>query len=751
MIMKDLVSDTAQKASQAMQKTTEEVSKAVDAVNEKTADSGKGAEQAAKGFTKVKDAVEKTGDSVKGKLMPAVQATGKEVEKVAQQSGKVKDEVDKGTKSVGGFLATTKEVNDQIQKITKVFAIAGAAVKGVEAAWRGVQLVQAIVSNDFEKQVVAANRLQGVIESLPGGGAITQLGAEINNLFTGNKDYVEDLDRAVKKQEEHIARQKQIGEQQKQINDNAKSYLETLQGQADSIYRTQQQVNERSITELKKQRDLIAQTMGGVVSPQVRSQFIKDTDEIINHIASKQTTTMALAWDAANRELEEDNLRLINRTSEADRLAFQNSLQEKQIAAAKMGDRFAALQEKINNVLLAAFDREANKKRQDFLTSINTDLNTRALRATGDPGDARRAETLELQFRQQRQLIELNRSMNEQGIDPAQQNALRSRLADVQALEIQQNRVKQAIDEASTAEQRFADKMDAANTAAQTGATFGFEAQEKIKQAQAEYNAEIQKSIDLLQQLREQSTDPKQQQAIDQQIEKIRTSSMKANDQVQSFAKDAAGVISGSVESYTASILQSNADVKQSFKELINSIAAGFAQLAAKLLANLVIKKLIMSFAGGAGGGAGGGGDFSGGGYGGGGGADFGVNPQGYAEGGLVRGGTKGVDSVPARLMPDEYVLTPEMVPVFGLDFLESLRRQVLAGRAPVPRASSIPGFATGGQVSPSAAASGITGYPMITADESTANRLLAGGPNALVAHVGRNREAIRQVLGIGG
>jgi hypothetical protein len=745
MIMQELVSEAAQKASAAMVKTTEDVKKAVAAANTTTTEMTKTVDEAARKFENTKVGVEKTAEAAKVRLIPAMKEVAKEAGKAATETGRIKDEAEKATKATGGLLAGSKEVGDQIQKITKVFAIAGAAVKGVEAAWRGVQLVQAIVSNDFDKQVVAANRLQSVIESLPGGGAVVGIGASINNLFTGNKDYVEDLERANKKLEAHTERMKTVGEQQKQINDAAKGYLESLNGQADSVFRTQAEINARSLVELRKQRDLIAERMAGTFSPAQRTQFLKDADQIIDHIANRQTSEMALAWTSANRELEAENLKLIGRTAEADRVTFNNSLQEKQIAAAKMGDRFAALQEKINTVLLAAFDKEANRKRQEFLTGFDADLDARALRATGDPAQGRRADTVELQFRQQRQRVELNRSMNEQGVGAADQGAMRGQLESVQRLELQHQKVTQAIDASSDAEQRFAEKIEAANALAGSGKIFDFEAQDRIKDAQARYNAEIEKTIALLKQMQAQSTDPAQQDAIQRQIDNVQTSQIKANDQVQSFAKQSASILQSSLEPAFAGIIDGTMSVKDAFKGMLKSIAKGFAELAAQLLTNLIIKKLIMAAIGG----GSGGGDFSGGGstYEGGGG-DF-AGGQGYAEGGLVTGGVKGVDSVNAKLMPDEYVLTPQMVPHFGLGYLEELRRRVLSGTAPVPRTTAVAAFATGGPVVGSSVGTSVSGYPILPADESTSDRLFAGGPNALISHIGRNRDAVRRVLGI--
>jgi hypothetical protein len=72
--------------------------------------------------------------------------------------------------------------------------------------------------------------------------------------------------------------------------------------------------------------------------------------------------------------------------------------------------------------------------------------------------------------------------------------------------------------------------------------------------------------------------------------------------------------------------------------------------------------------------------------------------PRGFASGGLVTGGTSGIDSVPAMLMPGEFVLNRGVV--------DSIRK----GKPP-----STPGsYATGGMVTPNAGATQIVFAPQI-------------------------------------
>lgn len=70
--------------------------------------------------------------------------------------------------------------------------------------------------------------------------------------------------------------------------------------------------------------------------------------------------------------------------------------------------------------------------------------------------------------------------------------------------------------------------------------------------------------------------------------------------------------------------------------------------------------------------------------------------PIGFARGGTVYGGEQGRDSVPALLMPGEFVIPVPMVEQIGLRNLEAARRSVLAGRS---AEGIIPGYEAGGAV----------------------------------------------------
>jgi hypothetical protein len=63
----------------------------------------------------------------------------------------------------------------------------------------------------------------------------------------------------------------------------------------------------------------------------------------------------------------------------------------------------------------------------------------------------------------------------------------------------------------------------------------------------------------------------------------------------------------------------------------------------------------------------------------------FGAAATGMAEGGLVSGGTPGRDSVPALLMPGEFVLPTHVVSQIGVDRLEAIRTGMAQRTLPLP------------------------------------------------------------------
>lgn len=147
------------------------------------------------------------------------------------------------------------------------------------------------------------------------------------------------------------------------------------------------------------------------------------------------------------------------------------------------------------------------------------------------------------------------------------------------------------------------------------------------------------------------------------------------------------GVAQSAGATFFRTMLDRTKSVGQAFKEMSRTIIGAMLDVAAQMLAQQAVKGLFNYFGaafGGAGGAAAGGAA---------GGAALGsglavasggyINSHGMlervrhmAEGGLVTGGIRGKDSVPALLMPGEMVLNTKAVEATGTDYLHALNRQ---------------------------------------------------------------------------
>jgi hypothetical protein len=728
MVLQDLVTPVAQKISTSVDNATQHVVASVNEANSQVVSMTTTIGDSTKPLDQVRQKVDQAAASVTGKLTPAVRQTTAAVKETNTETSKLPQKLDDATKSGGGFTKKIGEISEKMEKVVKIATLVTAAIKGIEVGVNGVRLVSALWTGDWEKQIRAAKGIEDSLRSLPGGNVIVDLGASINNLVTGEKDATEEIERQtakLDKQNEALERRRKETDESKAA---LKSFMETVQGQADSIFRTQEETQKRSLENLKKAQAEVLNLPGIDRAKKEVKDFITETNAIISRITERQALEHTIDLRAAQNELVEAQLKDVDRVAEADRVAFVASLDEKQRAAAKLGSDFSHLQEKINNTLLATFDKQANDKRRDFLESIDTDLSTRLLKATGSPADSRAAASLDLQFRQDKESRSFAKSLNEQGVPQDQQQGFKDRLSLVQSMEQAQLRYNQAVEGANEVESHFSDQLDLIHSKIDTGQISIIEGSDAIRSAQSRFNDEIAKTIALLQQMKDQATDPAQQQAIQEQIDKITTNANRARASVSTFGSETANILQNSLEPAISGVIQGTTSIKDAFKGMLQSIAKGFADLAAKILANLVIRRLLSSAVGG---------------------FDSGLlaTPTGFAGGGLVGGQGTG-DIVPAMLTPGEYVIPAQVVSTVGVPFFDDLRAKLFGGKIPTPRLppSGAAKFGTGGLVGNGGAR---TEIPTLVADESTLDRLLAGGGNALVSSMGKRRDAIRKVLGI--
>ena len=133
---------------------------------------------------------------------------------------------------------------------------------------------------------------------------------------------------------------------------------------------------------------------------------------------------------------------------------------------------------------------------------------------------------------------------------------------------------------------------------------------------------------------------------------------------------------------------------------------------------------------------------------------------RGFAEGGLVRG-KKGKDQIIARLSDEEYVMRPEAVRAYGVQFMEALNRRLIKiENMSLPRLTvTTPrshAFATGGRVSPDRGS-----YPTMRQESTSSINIVnvidpsmlddylatAEGQDAVLNVLSRRANTVRRIL----
>lgn len=168
------------------------------------------------------------------------------------------------------------------------------------------------------------------------------------------------------------------------------------------------------------------------------------------------------------------------------------------------------------------------------------------------------------------------------------------------------------------------------------------------------------------------------------QVNQVGTASNQVGQQVAQLKQTVQGSLTSGFANLFTNLLNGTMSVGNAFKTLAGSVLNSLSQMAAQMLAQLILTKLLKSALGG----------FSGGGIvsaGGGGGA------VAAADGGLIKGpGGPKADQIPARLSDGEFVVKADAVSQFGVHNLEAINRGL---KVPSLEHLSLPKFAEGGLV----------------------------------------------------
>jgi hypothetical protein len=192
-------------------------------------------------------------------------------------------------------------------------------------------------------------------------------------------------------------------------------------------------------------------------------------------------------------------------------------------------------------------------------------------------------------------------------------------------------------------------------------------ANEMLKQAQATSGPQREANI-------------AQAEDFQKQVNQVTVQSNQVGQQIATIKQGLQSSLTGGFASFFQNMVAGTQSVANAFRGLAASVLQSLSQIAAQMLAQIIITKLLKSALGG----------FSGGGL-------VGGGAPGHAEGGLIRGpGGPKSDSIPARVSPGEYIVKADAVSAFGVQNLEAINRGL---KVPSFERLALPKFAEGGLV----------------------------------------------------
>jgi hypothetical protein len=181
------------------------------------------------------------------------------------------------------------------------------------------------------------------------------------------------------------------------------------------------------------------------------------------------------------------------------------------------------------------------------------------------------------------------------------------------------------------------------------------------------------------------------------QVSQIAVQSNQATQELATIKQSIQTTFTSSIESFFAMGIKGSRNVGQAFASLADSIVSSLSKMAAQILINIAMQKILNALSSGAGGGGGG--------------ASAAMDVPsmfGFAGGGLVRGpGTGTSDSISARLSTGEFVFRAAAVKAIGVGTLAAMNAGINIGAhaqvspAPVHFAEGGLVGGTGGSASP--------------------------------------------------
>lgn len=315
------------------------------------------------------------------------------------------------------------------------------------------------------------------------------------------------------------------------------------------------------------------------------------------------------------------------------------------------------------------------------------------------------------------------------------EEAVQAELAKYTALKTAQATFDQEQKEGAAALKSIEDQKALIQDKVANGQLFQIQADQQIRDLEQQRLPALQQiAAQLVEQAKLTGDIQKIQAAEDfqRQVTQLGTASNQVGQQVATLKANVQQSLTGGFANLFTTLISGTRSVGDAFRNLAGSVLNSLSQIAAQMLAQLILTKLLKSALGG----------FAGGGLVGGGAA------PGHAEGGLIRGpGGPTSDSIPARVSPGEYIVKASAVQEFGVHNLEAINRGL---KVPSLERLSLPKFAEGGLVGNPGGGGGDSQIHLgIGLDEGLILKHLStkAAGNVILQHLSNNPKAAQKAL----
>jgi len=287
----------------------------------------------------------------------------------------------------------------------------------------------------------------------------------------------------------------------------------------------------------------------------------------------------------------------------------------------------------------------------------------------------------------------------------------------------------------------LADERAEVEDQVKNGKLFQVQADEQIRQLELARLPVLKEiAAEMLAQAKASGDETKMAAAEDfqKQVDQVGTNVNTVGQHVAVMREGLQSSLTGGLENFFGSLVHGTQRVSDAFRNLAGSVIGSLAQMMQKMVAQMIIARLMHAAMGGfAGGGSVGAASSAGG----------GSAAAGFAEGGLIRGfGGPKSDSIPARVSPGEYIVKADAVSQFGLANLEAINRGL---KIPSLERLALPKYAEGGLVGPPGGAGDSTINLGIGLDEGLILRHLSSkaAGNIILNHLANNPKAAAKAL----